>query len=155
MNRPILKIPQQGFTLIEAMIVVVILAILAAIAYPTYVEQIRKANRSVAKSALLEMANRQERYFFSARFYAGLSQLGYSNVIGTSYVEFDRSGATTSDANATIYRVTVPVASSTSYELRATPVGDQANDKCGTFVLSSNNSKQVINTTGTPANECW
>ncbi len=53
----------SGFTLIELMIVVVIVAILAGIAYPSYQDSIRKARRADAKSALLEAASRQERFY--------------------------------------------------------------------------------------------
>ena len=51
-----------GFTLIELMIVVVVLTLLAAIAIPTYSNQIRKSRRSEAKSALLDLAGREERF---------------------------------------------------------------------------------------------
>lgn len=164
-NRPIRKARQRGFTLIEAMIVVVILAILASIAYPSYLEQIRKANRSVAKSALLEMANRQEQRFFTARSYGGLPDLGYGSVPtdsgGGRYLGFGRSGATTTNTADIIYKVivesTTPAycGAPSCYKLKATPQGNQANDDCGDFVLFSDNRKQVVNRTSKPAGECW
>ncbi len=53
----------HGFTLIEMMIVVAIIGILTAIAYPSYLESIRKSNRSDAKAALNDAAGRMERCY--------------------------------------------------------------------------------------------
>ena len=65
---------QRGFTLIELMIVVVVIGILASIAYPTFTQQIIKANRSAAQSFMLNIASRQERYLLDAR--------GYTDTLG-------------------------------------------------------------------------
>lgn len=59
-----------GFTLIEVMIVVAVVAILTAVAYPSYRNYIVRANRSAAQSFMLEVASRQERYLLDARTYA-------------------------------------------------------------------------------------
>lgn len=53
----------SGFTLIELMIAVAVVGILAAIAYPSYQDSVRKARRADAKSALLDAAQRQERFY--------------------------------------------------------------------------------------------
>ena len=65
-----------GFTLIELMIVVGIVAILAAVGYPSYLKYTTKANRSAAQSYLLELANKQERYLLDARSYGDDTALG-------------------------------------------------------------------------------
>ncbi len=65
---------QRGFTLIELMITVAIIAILASVAYPGYIKQVQKSRRADAKVALSEAAQRQERYFMANRSYA--SSLG-------------------------------------------------------------------------------
>lgn len=54
---------QQGFTLIEVMIVVLIIGILAAIAYPNYSEYVNRGNRSEGQAFLNDVSARQERYF--------------------------------------------------------------------------------------------
>ena len=68
---------QQGFTLVEILIVMVIIAILTAVAYPAYQGQIRKSKRSDAYAALLAMADNQEKFYIANNTYSGNpNQLG-------------------------------------------------------------------------------
>lgn len=68
---------QRGFTLIELMMVVVILAILLAVALPAYQNQIIRGHRAAAKSEMLEIANRQQQYMLANRGYTNtLADLG-------------------------------------------------------------------------------
>lgn len=75
-NRP------GGFTLIEVMVVVVIVGILASIAYPSYQDIVRQTRRSDALSALMDMMAKQERYFTDFNTYttALKDKLGFTNV---------------------------------------------------------------------------
>ena len=59
-----------GFTLIELMVAVGIVAILAAIAYPSYLSQVKKSRRSAAEAVLMDIAQRQQQYLLDARSYA-------------------------------------------------------------------------------------
>lgn len=61
----------RGFTLIELMITVVVVGILAAIAYPSYQTYILKGNRASAQAFLMDAAQRQQQYFLDNRTYAG------------------------------------------------------------------------------------
>lgn len=68
---------QSGFTLVELMIVVAIVAILASIALPSYQEHVRKGHRAAAQSEMMDIANRQQQYFLANRQYATQAELGY------------------------------------------------------------------------------
>ena len=73
-----------GFTLIELMMTVVIVAILASIAYPSYMEHVKKGNRAQAQAFLMDVAQRQQNYLIINRQYASdLSELGFSDGAGS------------------------------------------------------------------------
>ncbi len=73
------KLKPSGFTLTELMIVVAIVAILAAIAYPAYRDQVQKTRRSDGQVKLMEILQAQERYFTENNIYtADLTDLGYA-----------------------------------------------------------------------------
>ena len=78
-----MKKAQQGFTLIEVMIVVAIIGILAAIAYPSYDEYVKRGNRTEGQAFLSDVAARQERYFSQNNAYitavADIAKLGLSS----------------------------------------------------------------------------
>ena len=72
----------RGFTLLELMIVVAIVGILASIAYPSYMDHVRKGNRAKAQAFLMDVAQRQQNYLLVHRQYADdLSKLGVT--VGT------------------------------------------------------------------------
>lgn len=129
-----------GFTLIELMIVVAIVGILAAIAYPSYMEYVRKGNRTDAKTTLLQVSQTLERCFtqYSAYNNASCSVL---------------NGGSVNSAEG-FYTIGV-VSAATTYTLTANPVAGktQAGDaKCTTLSL---NNLGVKGATGTATAECW
>lgn len=70
---------QHGFTLIELMITVAIIGILAAVAYPSYTDYIRKGKRATAQAALMELAGKEQTYLLDRRAYtANLGSLGFT-----------------------------------------------------------------------------
>lgn len=137
---------QKGFTLVELMIVVAIVATLAAIGYPSYTNHVVKSNRSAAESFMLTASNKQEQYMLDARQYAtgasALSTLGL-----TTPAEVSR--------NYIISVVANNAATPPSYTITATPTGAQlANDtKCATLTLDQTGGKGISGTG--PAASCW
>ncbi len=73
----------RGFTLIEVMIVVAIVGILAAIAYPSYVEQVAKGKRTECRSGALQTMQQQERYFSQYNRYVAASPTSAAPAVKT------------------------------------------------------------------------
>lgn len=131
-----------GFTLIEVMIVVVVIAILTAVAYPSYRDYIIRANRSAAQTFMLEVASRQERFLLDARAYAAsIAALGMSVPSSVS-------------TNYTITSAAV-AGPPPGYTVTATPIGRQlAEDtKCGTLTIDATGAKTASGSGGVA--QCW
>lgn len=121
-----------GFTLIEVMIVVAIIGILAAIAYPSYQEHVRKARRADAQTALLELAQFMERHYTANGKY--LTAANAAPVL--PFTEAPKDGA------SKYYDLSFSVApTASSYTLRAVPKGAMAADTCGTLTLRNTGAK--------------
>lgn len=134
----------KGFTLIELMIVLVIVAILAAVAFPSYQDSVLKTRRADAKDALLRISHAQERHFTQFARYASNLGGGVSAAnLGMSAADLESEGG--------YYNVTLTNPGTTTYTLVATPVSADA--KCGNLSLSQDGTKGK---TGTASLEdCW
>ncbi len=140
-----------GFTLIELMITVVIVSILLAIAVPNYSESVRKSTRSVARTHLLDIANRQQEFFYNNKTFANdLTGLGYAAATIGIGKDGEIGAAGAGDA---AYNLSVTAADAISYSLSAVPVNAQAKDTpCGTFILASTGAKSASGALGA---DCW
>lgn len=118
-----MKRKQCGFTLIELMIVVALIAIITAIAFPSYRDSIRKSRRADAQAALQGLAQAMERFYTSNGTYdgaaAGAATTGAPAIFSTK---------SPIDGSQTFYTLTINAAAANTYELLATPVGEQAAD---------------------------
>ena len=127
----------RGMTLLELMIVMSIIAIIVAIGYPAYRDQVMKSRRAEGMGELLELADRMERFYAGNGTYNG----------ATLGPDADDVYETATEKGH--YNLAITSATTTVFTITATPVGPQANDKCGTFTLSSTGQKSA------GRNDCW
>lgn len=142
---------QKGITLIELMIVVVIVAILASIAVPSYQQYVFRSKRVTAEGDLYAFRNTMQRFFAENNTYAGATAAAAGTAGAPIAALFPSQSPV--DGGAAAYNLTVNVAvGGASYTLQATPIGGQAGDGCGNLTLNSINVRTASG--GTVAN-CW
>lgn len=137
-----------GFTLIELMITVVIATILLTIGFPVYLHQIRESRRTDARSALLDLAAREERYFATNSAYtATAAKLGYPGF-----------GSTYPVGNGQYYYLSVTVNNGVTpplFTLVANPESGKGQDQdgdCTSFTVDSTGKQSA---TGANPASCW
>lgn len=122
----------RGFTLIEAMIVVAIIGILGAIAYPSYTAYVQRGARAEARTALLEAQQFMERYYSANNRYSVTSGGTDSPTLPARLISIPVS--------APRYTMTVAVTSN-SYTLTATPQGSMTADTCGALTITNTGAR--------------
>lgn len=140
MEEKIMK--KNGFSLIELMMTVAIVGVLSSIAIPTYKNYSIKSHRVEGKSLIMEIMQRQEKYYTENNTYTtNLTLLGYSSstvISEQGYYSLTAAAAADGIINNVI--------------LTAQPIGSQASDsECGSFIMNSNGQK----TTSTSSTTCW
>jgi type IV pilus assembly protein PilE len=148
-----------GFTLVELLITVVIASILISIAVPTYQVQVRKSRRTEAKTAALDAAAREERFYATQnRYSSDTGELGYTSGSGS----FPVSTGTYYEINIPPANVTAPTASATgvttgSFTITVdAPAGSpqQADTACQTFVVTQTGARTATDSGGAD-NSTW
>ncbi len=135
---------QKGFTLIELMIVVAIIGVLSAIAYPSYQSYMKKSARADAKVGLSKLADRQERFYLQNNTYTTAFDSTGMNISSTSeegYYKF----TVTSDDLVSGYLLTATAISTKS----------QADDTGCTVMKLSSTSIKTPNGVPAGTKDCW
>jgi len=133
----------SGFTLIEIMVTVVILALIVAIALPNYDESVKRSRRVDVRGLLMENVHFMERVF-------------------TENNRYDMNGGAatvlpilTSPKKGTVqYNISIKAVGVSSYTLQAIPAGGMAGDKCGTYTINQINQQANVGNSAS-TDECW
>jgi type IV pilus assembly protein PilE len=151
-NKPSFRAARpKGFTLIELMITVAVVALLAAVALPSFLNQIRKSRRTEARTALLDLATRAERMYSTTNSYWDTTNaltpadLGYTGNwpitnVGSGYYSINLSNST-----------------ATSFTFTATASGTQVSDTtCNTFTVDNTGKQAALDKSNVDQTQtCW
>lgn len=139
----------SGFTMIELMIVVAIMAIITLVAYPSYQQSMRRTRRADGIAAALALQVAQEKFRANCTVYA--SDFGAANVCTPTTVPPVFEVQADPDSPEGFYTLSISGATGNSYVITATPQGAQADDDaCDPMVITFGAGEPVK----TPA-ECW
>ena len=135
-----------GVTLLELMAVVMVIGILGMIAIPSYRQYVMRAQRTEAKTALMQLQTNQERYYLANRTYGTVAQLVAANLLNAGGL-----------SERGTYAITLDAVSNTGYTATATPRAGGAFDmqgdtQCTTFSITA---QGVRTATGSTAATCW
>ena len=143
---------QRGVTLIELMIVIVILALVAGFAYPSYLNYVVDTKRTAAASILLQVADRQQQFFMdNKRFANDLTNLGFA-ANPLVIADDGRPMANAADSEST-YSVALTNVTATTYTITAAPLNGQAarDAECGSLTLN----QTLMKGSSGGGSDCW
>jgi type IV pilus assembly protein PilE len=148
-NTPVSSVRHAGFSLIELMVAVLVIGILASIAVPTYTAQTRKSHRTEARSAILDLAGREERYLSVSNSYSAVpTDVNYP---GTTW-------GTGIAVGSGYYTVVVTTGTAPpSFTITATATGGQAADtSCASFSVNQLGQQTSLDSSSAlSTSTCW
>lgn len=133
---------QAGFTLIELMIVVAVVAILATIALPSYQQYIKRSNRAEARAEVLRAEGWLERFNAENNRYTDNAANNANSAFATAFTTVPAGGAAR-------YTITLSLVGTGNYTITATPTGSMNGDACGTYTKT--NTGVLTSTLNDPA----
>ncbi len=136
-----------GFTLVELMITVAIVAILAAIALPSYSNYVTKTRRVAGEGCMSEFSNYMERFY--------TTNLRYDQDVGGTATALPQLDCASAQRTGNDYQYTLANLAASTYTVTATPIGTQQSrdTKCATLTLSQTGAR-TSGGTGT-LSDCW
>ncbi len=147
-NGSSMKASNKGFTLIELMITMVVIAVIAAIAIPSYGRYVQRSARAEAATGLREAS------VFMQRFYAMNS--AYDQKLDGTALALPASLQQTPSQGVARYVIDLANLTATGFTLRATPQGGQVGDGCGTLTLTNTGQRTASDAgTGSATTRCW
>jgi type IV pilus assembly protein PilE len=151
--KPTKQMRTKGFTLIELMVVVAIIGILASVAYPSYIEYVKKGHRAKAQTVLLEAAQ------YMQRFYAANNSYNQNLSAAPLMIGTVRSAVSNSSNMPYTLDFATDSLTSSGYTLVATTIttGVMNGDKCGNFTIDQTGFKSIVRPNGSTATvqDCW
>jgi type IV pilus assembly protein PilE len=156
----------RGFTLIELMVVVVIATILLSIAVPSYMSQMRQSRRTEAKTAVLDLAGREERFLATngVNYSQQAADLGYPALpavgIGSGYYNLSVCTPAAAGCGGTPAPPAAwAVPATPNYLIVAVPTAGQSqalDTQCAAFFVDSSGHQMAADSTGQDATTtCW
>jgi len=143
----------RGFTVVELMIVVALVAILAAIAVSFYGDMVIRARRADGKAALEEVALLQEQ--FRANNIAYTTNLTQSQTGTPAGLGYSGTSGCAACSHKGYYALTISASSATGFTVSAAPTGSHSDPECGTLTLTVNGGAQTRTNSAGDTDKCW
>ena len=141
----------RGMTLIELMVVVAIIAIIFAFAFPSYDRYIVRTKRAVGQNVLVQVADRQQQFFMdNKRYAADLTDLGFT---ADPFIVDDNGSSTVAGDPDAVYSVSLSNTTATTYTVTAAPLGGQLSrdTSCGSLTITQTGAKGKSGS----GDNCW